>query len=106
MGVTRRQFTLEFRTDAAHRVIDSGRSVSEVAKELSIAEHLLYKWVRDERRRLEAADATCDRPLTVAERKELTRLRREISELQKDNAFLGKAAAYFATIQRNKKDLR
>ncbi len=76
MGVTRRQFTLEFRTDAAHRVIDSGRSVSEVAKELSIAEHLLYKWVRDERRRLEAADATCDRPLTVAERKELTRLRR------------------------------
>ncbi len=38
MGVTRRQFTLEFRTDAAHRVIDSGRSVSEVAKELSIVE--------------------------------------------------------------------
>ena len=37
---------------------------------------------------MEAADATCDRPLTVANRKELTRLRREISELQKDNAFL------------------
>ena len=26
MGVTRRKFTLEFRTEAAHRVIDSGEA--------------------------------------------------------------------------------
>ena len=25
MGVTRRKFTLEFKTEAAHRVIDTGR---------------------------------------------------------------------------------
>ncbi|MBU6494862.1 MAG: transposase [Acidobacteria bacterium] len=29
---TRRKFTLEFRIEAAHRVIDSGRSVTEVAR--------------------------------------------------------------------------
>ena len=27
MGITRRKFTLEFKTEAAHRVIDTGRSV-------------------------------------------------------------------------------
>ena len=27
MGTTRRKFTLEFKTEAAHRVIDTGRSV-------------------------------------------------------------------------------
>ena len=31
MGVTRRKFTLEFKTEAAHRVIDTGRSIAEVA---------------------------------------------------------------------------
>jgi transposase len=38
MAPTRRKFTLEFRIEAAHRVIDSGRSVTEVAREISVAE--------------------------------------------------------------------
>ena len=36
MGVTRRRFTLEFKTEAAHRVIDTGRSIAEVSAELSV----------------------------------------------------------------------
>jgi transposase len=39
MGVTRRKFTLEFRTEAAHRVIDTGRTVRDVARELSVLEN-------------------------------------------------------------------
>ncbi|CAG4913313.1 MULTISPECIES: hypothetical protein [Acidithrix] len=31
MGATRRKFTLEFKTEAAHRVIDSGRNIPELA---------------------------------------------------------------------------
>ncbi|MGC8465712.1 MAG: transposase, partial [Acidimicrobiales bacterium] len=77
LGVTmedvRRKFTLEFKTEAAHRVIDSGRSVAEVAREFSIAEDSLYLWVRDERRRIEAASSTGDEPLSAAERQELMR---------------------------------
>ncbi len=80
--------------------------MAEVAKEFSIAEDSLYRWVRDERRRMEAASSTGDEPLSAAERRELIALRREMAELQKDNAFLGKAAAYFAAKQPNKKDLR
>ncbi len=36
MGTTRRKFTRESKTEAAHRVIDTGRSVVEVAGELSV----------------------------------------------------------------------
>jgi len=41
MGATRRKFTLEFKTDAAHRVIDTGRTVAEVAAELSVVDSVL-----------------------------------------------------------------
>ena len=106
MGVTRRKFTLEFRTEAAHRVIDTGRTVRDVARELSVLENSLSKWVRDERRRLEAVAGTSEEPLTPAERSELVRLRRENGEMQKDLAFLGKAAAYFASNPPKQRDLR
>ena len=54
MGATRRKFTLEFKTEAAHRVIDTGRTVAEVAAELSVSGSVLARWVREERRRLDA----------------------------------------------------
>ena len=106
MGATRRKFTLEFRTEAAHRVIDTGRTVRDVAKELSVLEGSLSVWVRDERRRMEALEASANEPLTSAERAELLRLRREVAEKDKDLAFLGKAAAYFASNPPKQKDLR
>ncbi len=106
MGATRRRFTLEFRTDAAHRVIDTGRSVKEVAGELAVVESSLAKWVRDERRRLETVAGSSGEPLTGAERAELLRLRRQVAEQDKDLAFLGKAAAYFASNPPKQRDLR
>jgi transposase len=106
MGITRRKFTLEFRTEAAHRVIDTGRTVRDVAKELSVLENSLSTWVRDERRRMEALQASSNEPLSVAERAELLRLRREVAEKDKDLAFLGKAAAYFASKPPKQRDLR
>ena len=71
MSPTRRRFTTEYKVEAAHRVIDSDRSVAEVARELSINEATLYSWVRDERRRIEAAKGTDTEPLSGAERAEL-----------------------------------
>ena len=93
----RRKFSADFKVGAAHRVIDSGRSVSEVARELTIGEVLLGRWVRDERARMEAAKGCELEPLSVAERAELLRLRKQVSEQEKDLLFLGKAAAYFAS---------
>ncbi len=58
--------------------------------------------MKDERRRVAAAEAVGEKPLDAAERAELLRLRKQVSELEKDNAFLVKASAYFAAMQKNR----
>ncbi|MCR3749362.1 transposase [Lentzea californiensis] len=98
----RRSYTAEYKVEAAHRVIDSGRTISEVARELGIDAGMLSVWVKDERRRIAAAEAHGDTPLEAAELAELQRLRRQVAELEKDNAFLVKASAYFAAMQKNR----
>jgi transposase-like protein len=95
-----------FGLKAAHRVIDTGRSVVDVATELSVADGSLARWVRDERRRMETVAGGSDEPLSAAERSELLRLRRQVAEQDKDLAFLGKAAAYFASNPPKQRDLR
>ena len=97
----RRSYTAEFKIEAAHRVIDPGRTISEVARELGLDPGMLSVWVKDERRRVTAAEAVGEQPLGAAERAELLRLRRQVSELEKDNQFLVKASAYFAAMQKN-----
>lgn len=36
VSVSRRRFTVEYKVEAAHRVIDSGRTIAEVARELNV----------------------------------------------------------------------
>ena len=76
MAITRRSFTAEYRVEAAHRVIDSGRTITEVARELGISDQLLGRWVRDERVRQAAAVGVPDvpdTPVTESERAELVK---------------------------------
>lgn len=96
MSRSRRSFTTEYKVEAAHRVIDSGRTIADVAGELGLNEGLLGKWVTHERRRIEAAAVHGEQPLSAAERTELLRLRKHVAELEKDVSFLKKASAYFA----------
>jgi transposase-like protein len=97
----RRSYTAEYKVEAAHRVIDSGRTISEVARELGIDAGMLSVWVKDERRRIAAAEVHGEKTLEATERAELLRLRRQVAELEKDNEFLVKASAYFAAMQKN-----
>ena len=60
-----------------------------MARELSVHAVSLGNWVRDERRRIETTKGTELEPLSGAELAELVRLRRQVVELEKDNAFLG-----------------
>ena len=99
MSRKRRSFTTEYKVEAARRVIDSGRTIAEVARDLGLSENLLGRWVADERRRIDAAATVGDQPLSAAERTELARLRKQVSEQEKDIAFLKKASAYFAANQ-------
>ena len=89
MSGIRRRFTAEYRIEAAHRVIDSGRGIAEVARDLVLNEVTLGNWVREERRRLGALAGTDAEPLSAVERAELLRLRRQVAEQEMVLAFMG-----------------
>jgi transposase len=74
----RRRFTDEFKQQTVRLVLDEGKSVNAVARELDLVPSALGLWVRQAR-----ADRTKGRTgLTSAEREELTRLRGENRILQ------------------------
>jgi len=87
-SVKRRVFTPEYRREAARLVIETGRPIAHVAKEIGVGQQLLGKWVAKEK----AATA----PFDVGERVELDRLRKENAALRMEVQFLGEAAAFFA----------
>jgi len=87
-----------FKVEAAHWVIDTGRSVAEVARELTLGDALLAVWIPAERARVEAAKGADLEPITGVKRAEVLRLRKQVSELKKDNAFLGEVSACFGAI--------
>ena len=90
---TRRQYTEEFKAEAVRLVRDSARPVAHVARELGIANHLLYRW-RAEQQQAESQGHT--RQSMHAEQKELARLRRDNATLKQERDFLTRAAAFFA----------
>ena len=88
----RRSFTDDFKASAVRLVLDEGKSVSQVARDLDLTASALQTWVDR---------ARADRPkgrtgLTTAEREELARLRKEVRELRMQRDILKKAAAFFA----------
>ncbi|MGH3479966.1 MAG: transposase [Nocardioidaceae bacterium] len=88
----KRNFSPEFREEAVKMVIETSRPIAQVAKELGINPGTLGNWVNTYRR-----EHTGEEPaLGVSERAELAELRRRTRELEQENLFLKKAAAYFA----------
>jgi transposase-like protein len=79
----RRSYTAEYKVEAAHRVIDTDRTIAEVARELGIDPGMLSTWVKDERRRTAAAEVHREKPLETAERAELLRLRTQRLQIMK-----------------------
>jgi transposase len=92
----RRRYSVEYQRDAARLVLDSGRSLRDVAHELDLNSETLRRWVLAERAGEEAKKVESQTPLSFNERHELDRLRAENAELAKDVEFLKKAAAFFA----------
>jgi transposase len=88
----RRQFTEEFRAGAVRLVVDEGKTVGAVARELDLTPSSLAKWVSQAR-----ADRSQGKTgLTTAEREELARLRKEVRILAEEREILKKATAFFA----------
>jgi transposase len=88
----RRRFDSEFKEQAARLVLDEGKSVGAVARDLDLTETALREWVKRAQ-----ADRTKGRTgLTTAEREELVRLRRALRIAEEERDILKKATAFFA----------
>jgi transposase len=88
----RRSFTEEFKAGAVRLVLDEGKSISQVGRDLDVAQSVIGNWVKQAR-----ADRSNGKTgLTTEERAELTRLRREVKDLRQQRDILKKAAAFFA----------
>ena len=92
MGRQRREFSPEYKDEAVGLVINTGRTVAVVARELGINEATLGRWVNLHKDR----QVDGDTPLSESEQVELARLRKEVAELKLDRAFLKKASVFFA----------
>ena len=88
----RRRFTDEFKQQAVRLVLDEGKSVGAVARELDLTASALGQWVHQAR-----ADRTKGKTgLTTAEREELVRLRKALRIAEEERDILKKATAFFA----------
>ena len=94
MGKKRRQYTKEFKIEAVRLIIEEGRPISDVARELGIGENLLHRW----KKKYEEGkiDPFPDKGRLSPEDEEMRRLRRENKRLRMEHEILKKAVAIFS----------
>ena len=90
------KFSPELREETAKLVVEHGRRIVDVAREIGAGETTVGNWVKAYREK-HAGD---EPPLELSERARLRELERENREMAMELAFLKKAAAYFAREQR------
>lgn len=92
---TKSKFTLAFKQDAVKLVIEKGYTYQQAADSLGISLSAISRWVRAEKG---GASSSASKPasLTLAERDELLRLRKQCANLLMEKEILKKAAVFFA----------
>jgi transposase len=91
----RRVFSAEFKAEAVRLMADrraAGASVAQIGRELAVRPDLLRVWAKERPAAVQSGGAVPGETLEQENR----RLRRELATLQQEQAFLKKAAAYFA----------
>ena len=92
MARKRRKFTPEFKADVVKLVVEGGKSMAQVARDLDLTESSVHKWVHQAK--VDGGQGPAGE-LTTAEKEELVRLRREVRELRMERDLLKKATAFF-----------
>ena len=88
----RRRFSPQFRAEAVQMVIETGKPIAEVARDLGVHDGTLGNWVTAWRR----DHPEPDQALSPVERARVKELEDENRRLRMENEFLKKAAAFFA----------
>ncbi len=87
---TYKQYSKEYKEEAVALVLEQGYSVPEAAKSLGIASNILYRW----KSKIESQPE--GKSLSVDEREELKRLRKEVKNLRMEKEILKKASAAYS----------
>ena len=88
----RRQFTDEFKAGAVRLVLEEGKTIGQVARDLDLLSSALSNWVQQAR-----ADRSKGKAgLTTAERAEFAAMRTELRVVKMERDILKKAVAFFA----------
>ena len=87
-----KRYSPEFKEQAARKVVDNSLPIAQVARELGINDTTLGFWVKAYRKKLAGQPLPADMP----DQERMRELERRNRELEMENAFLKKAAAYFA----------
>jgi len=93
----RRSFTPEFKRDAV-RLVQEGKTLTEVAQNLGIARSLLQYW----KKQLEKSSPETfpGQGNASGDAAEITRLKKELRDAREERDILKKALAYFADDQK------
>jgi len=92
MSERRRKFSPQFKAEAVQMVIETGKPIAEVARDLGIHDGTLGNWVNAWRR----DNPEPDQSVSPVERARVKELEDENRRLRMENEFLKKAAAFFA----------
>ena len=96
MATEKKQYTEEYRREAADYALASDKPYRQVARELGINYKTFSNWVLKRKRELQGGsslESPSDSP-------EIRELKRRNKELEMENEFLKKASAFFAKNQK------
>jgi len=92
MSRARRKFSPQFKAEAVAMVLETGKPIAEVARDLGVNDGTLGNWVAAWR----DANPEPQAELSPIERARVKELEEENRRLRMENEFLKKAAAFFA----------
>lgn len=92
----RKRYSREFKLEAVRRANESGKPVTEVARELDISVHHLYRWRDESAKRGEKVFPGHGK---TNSQDEIAKLRRENARLREERDILKKSLIFFAKDQ-------
>lgn len=92
-GNTRNRYEPEFKKEVVRLVLEEGRTIRSVNEEFNLGEGTVRDWIKQFCEECAESPQKNDLGKLYEENR---RLRKELAEVQKENSFLKKAAAFFA----------
>lgn len=90
------KYSPELRAEVVKTVLETGRTYGQVAREFGLIPETVRSWVRRDK---DKARGNTPEAREASDRARIAELERRVRELEEENAFLGKAAAFFAKKQ-------